>query len=149
MNNIVAVASQLSVDHYLFRFFGAGVTVINIYFTFLAIDIISGYIKALKKHNWSSAINHVGLMTKFYSVATIVAAAALDEISPLVGVNISFSLAFVWTVLLILYEMGSFLENAYEAGVKVGFLQKWLSIFEENVTGDKQVNKEEQDQSNR
>ncbi|MFZ4844554.1 phage holin family protein [Enterococcus casseliflavus] len=117
----------------LFWFFGGGVSVLNIYFVFMAIDIFTGYLKALKQHRWMSAINHVGLMTKFQTLITIFAAAVLDDIAPLIGIALPLNLAFMWTLLLILGEIGSVLENAYESGLKVDFLHKWLAVFNESV----------------
>ena len=120
-------------NDYLFRILGGGVTVLNIYFTFLGIELFTGYLKALKNHNWKSAVNHIGLMKKFQTLLTIFVAAVLDELAPQIGITLPFNLAFVWTVLLILGEVGSVLENAYESGAKVDFLQKWLAVFKENV----------------
>jgi polar amino acid transport system substrate-binding protein len=41
--------------------------------------------------------------------------------------------ALIWTALLIIYEIGSILENAHEFGLKVTWLQKWLRVFERDV----------------
>ncbi|MFR0815827.1 MAG: phage holin family protein [Enterococcus casseliflavus] len=80
-----------------------------------------------------SALNLEGLFSKFIALATIFAAASLDKVAPVVGISLPINIALVWTVLLIIYEISSVLENAYESGIKVGFLQKWLAVFKENV----------------
>jgi len=43
------------------------------------------------------------------------------------------NVALIWTALLILYEIGSILENAHAFGLKITWLQKWLRIFEQDV----------------
>ncbi len=43
------------------------------------------------------------------------------------------NVALIWTALLILYEIGSILENAHAFGLKIAWLQKWLRVFERDV----------------
>ena len=130
---VFVLMGRHDLNDYLFRVFGGGVTIIGIYFALVGMDLLTGYFKALKNHRWMSAVNHIGLMVKFQTLATIFAAAVLDKLAPLVGIELPFNLAFIWTVLLILGEIGSVLENAYESGAKVDFLHKWLAIFNESV----------------
>ena len=51
-------------------------------------------------------------------------AAALDKLAPVVGIDLPINVALVWTALLILYEIGSILENAHAFGLKIAWLQK-------------------------
>ena len=78
-------------------------------------------------------LNLQGLLTKFITFSTIICAAALDKIAPTVGVTLPINVALIWTALLIIYEIGSILENAHEFGLKITWLQKWLRVFERDV----------------
>lgn len=80
-----------------------------------------------------SSINLYGLFTKFITFSTIICAAALDKIAPVVGIKLPINVALIWTVLLIVYEIGSILENAHDFGLKITWLQKWLRVFERDV----------------
>lgn len=125
--------------------FGGSVPVMGIYLTMVGLDIATGYFKALKSHSWMSAINLYGLFTKFLAFATIIVAAALDKIAPVVGVTLPINVALIWTVLLCLYEMGSILENAHEFGLKIVWLQRWLKVFED-VAEEKAPDKTDENQ---
>lgn len=120
---------------------GGGLTIISIYLTLVLLDILTGYVKALKKHNWLSSINLEGLLTKFVAFTTIIAAAAVDKVAPFLSVTLPVEVALIWTGLLCVYELGSILENASLMGVKVNWLMKWLQVFEEQVTEEKKVGK--------
>lgn len=113
--------------------FGGSVPIMGVYLTTVGIDILTGYAKALKAHSWKSAINLYGLLTKFLAFATIICAASLDKVAPVVGITLPINVALIWTVLLILYEIGSILENAHDFGLKVSWLQRWLDVFEEKA----------------
>ncbi|WP_311815262.1 phage holin family protein [Enterococcus pseudoavium] len=113
--------------------FGGSVPIMGVYLTVVGLDILTGYIKALKSHSWRSAINLVGLLTKFIAFGTIICAAALDKVAPVLGVTLPINVALIWTVLLIVYEIGSILENAHDFGLKVVWLQRWLQVFEDTA----------------
>lgn len=49
------------------------------------------------------------------------------------NVALPINVALIWTALLILYEIGSILENAHAFGLKIAWLQKWLRVFERDV----------------
>ena len=108
--------------------FGGSVPIIGIFLSMTGLDLLTGYGKALK-----SSINLYGLFTKFITFSTIICAAALDKIAPIVGITLPVNVALIWTVLLIIYEIGSILENAHDFGLKITWLQKWLQIFESKV----------------
>lgn len=128
--------------------FGGSVPIMGVYLTMVGLDIVTGYCKALKTHSWASALNLFGLLTKFLAFATIIVAAALDKIAPIVGITLPINVALVWTVLLCLYEMGSILENAHGFGLKIVWLQRWLQVFED-ATEDKSPKKaDKEDQEN-
>lgn len=113
--------------------FGGSVPIMGIFLTMVGLDLFTGYGKALKSHTWVSSINLYGLFTKFITFSTIICAAALDKIAPVVGIKLPINVALIWTVLLIVYEIGSILENAHDFGLKITWLQKWLQVFERDV----------------
>lgn len=123
--------------------FGGSVPIMGVYLTMVGLDILTGYIKAMKSHSWKSAINLVGLLTKFVTFGTIICAAALDKLAPILGVTLPINVALIWTVLLIVYEIGSILENAHDFGLKVAWLQRWLQVFEDDAEDKAPKNKEE------
>lgn len=126
-------------------FFGGGVPVIGIYLAFVGLDILTGYIKALKDHSWMSSVNLYGLLTKFVAFITIIMAAGLDKIAPILGVQLPINVALIWTILLCLYEAGSILENAHAVGLKTHWLLKWLHVFEETANA-KSPDEEKEDE---
>lgn len=129
----------LGLNEVLVHLFGGGLTIMTIYLTLVLLDILTGYIKALKKHDWRSSINLEGLLTKFVAFTTIIAAAAVDKVAPFLSVTLPVEVALIWTGLLCVYELGSILENASLMGVQVDWLMKWLHVFEEKVPLEKKV----------
>lgn len=128
--NLLTIVSGGTLIDYLF---GGSVPIMGVFLTMTGLDLFTGYFKALKNHTWVSSINLYGLFTKFITFSTIICAAALDKIAPVVGITLPINVALIWTTLLIVYEMGSILENAHEFGLKITWLQKWLRIFERDV----------------
>lgn len=124
------LASGLAV---FYQIFGGGLSIITIYLTMVLLDIVTGYASALKYHSWQSSLNLEGLFTKFGALMTIVAAAGLDKLAPVLGVQLPVNVALIWTGLLCVYEFGSILENASLLGVKIDWLMKWLAVFEEKL----------------
>lgn len=129
----------LGLNEVLDHLFGSGLTIISIYLTLVLLDILTGYIKTLRNHNWLSSINLEGLLTKFVAFTTIIAAAAVDKVAPFLSVTLPVEVALIWTGLLCVYELGSILENASLMGVKVTWLMKWLAVFEEKATEEKKA----------
>ena len=121
---------QIPLINYLF---GGSLPIMGVFLTMVGLDLTTGYGKALRSHTWVSSINLQGLLTKFITFSTIICAAALDKIAPTVGVTLPINVALIWTALLIIYEIGSILENAHEFGLKITWLQKWLRVFERDV----------------
>ena len=128
----IMITAGGTIFHYIF---GGGLTIMNIYLTMVLLDISTGYIGALKYHCWQSAINFEGLFTKFGALLTIVAAAGLDKVGPILGIQLPVNIALIWTGLLCAYEFGSVLENASLLGVRIDWLMKWLAVFEEKLDG--------------
>lgn len=142
---LLVLVSGGTIMNYLF---GGSVPIMGVYLTVVGLDILTGYMKALKTHSWSSAINLYGLFTKFIAFATIVCAASLDKIAPVVGITLPINVALVWTVLLIVYEIGSILENAHDFGLKIVWLQKWLQVFEDKAEEQAPKKPDSEDQEN-
>lgn len=125
------------------QLFGGGISIISFYLILVLLDLVTGYLGALKYHCWQSAMNFEGLLTKFAALLTIIAAAALDQIAPLLEVQLPVNIALIWTGLLCVYECGSILENASLLGVKIHWLMQWLAVFEERL--DQEEGKHEKD----
>ncbi|WP_413488075.1 phage holin family protein [Carnobacterium divergens] len=121
------------INHLLEFIFKGGSPVMSLYLTALLLDLITGYIKALKDHNWRSALNIEGLLIKFVTFFTIVAAGIIDDLAPLMSISIPINIAFWWTIILTIYELGSILENMGEMGVNIGFLKKYLGILQDTI----------------
>lgn len=128
--NLLANASGGTLIEYLF---GGSVSIMGVFMTMVGLDLTNRYVKALKNHTWVSSINLYGLFTKFITFSTIICTATLDKITPIVGITLPINVALIWTALLIVYEVGSILENAREFELKITWLQKWLRIFERDV----------------
>ncbi|WP_438790306.1 phage holin family protein [Enterococcus sp. DIV0756] len=79
------------------------------------------------------SINLYELFTEFITFSTVIYAAALGKLDPVVGITLSINMILIWTTLLILYEIGSILENAHAFGLKIAWIQNWLRVFERNV----------------
>lgn len=128
--NLFATSTGETFINYLF---GGSLPIMGVFLTMTGLDLLTGYGKALKSHTWVSSINLYGLFTKFITFSTIICAAALDKLAPIVGITLPINVALIWTVLLIVYEIGSILENAHDFGLKITWLQKWLRVFERDV----------------
>lgn len=128
--NLFATSTGETFINYLF---GGSLPIMGVFLTMTGLDLLTGYGKALKSHTWVSSINLYGLFTKFITFSTIICAAALDKLAPIVGITLPINVALIWTVLLIIYEIGSILENAHDFGLKITWLQKWLRVFERDV----------------
>lgn len=131
--NLLAIISVETLIAYLF---GGSVPLIGVFLTMTGLDLFTGYAKALKSHTWVSSINLYRLFTKFITFSTIICAAALDKIAPVIGITLPINVALIWTGLLIVYEIGSVLENSHDFGLKITWLQKWLRVFERDVGKD-------------
>lgn len=131
------------VKEILLYLFGGGTVVISLYLTALVVDLITGYAKALKEHNWHSSLNIEGLLIKFVTFFTIIAADVIDRLAPLINVTIPLNIAFWWTIILTIYELGSILENVGQMGINIGFLSKYLGILQDQVETKKDDEKDE------
>ncbi|WP_311907686.1 phage holin family protein [Carnobacterium divergens] len=121
------------INHILEFIFKGGSPVMSLYLTALLLDLVTGYIKALKDHNWRSSLNLEGLLIKFATFFTIIAAGIIDDLAPLMSISIPINIAFWWTIILTIYELGSILENMGEMGVNIGFLKKYLGILQDTI----------------
>lgn len=142
MMNLFALLSGKGLISYLF---GGSLPIMSVYLLLMGLDLVTGYTTALRTHRWVSAVNLYGLFTKFIAFSTIICAASLDKIAPLVGIDLPINVALFWTVLLIIYEISSILENAQAVGLKIGWLQKWLKVFEDKTEHGPPVDKDDQE----
>lgn len=133
---VIGFCFLVGTNEVLAHLFGGGIPVMGIYLMLVLLDLLTGYVKALRGHNWLSSLNFEGLLTKFAAFVTIIAAAAVDKIAPFLSVQLPVNVALIWTGLLCIYELGSILENASELGVRIGWLMKWLQVVEEAVDGE-------------
>ncbi|MGX7420066.1 phage holin family protein [Carnobacterium gallinarum] len=115
--------------------FGGSLPIMGVYLLAVFIDLMTGYVVALKSHNWHSAINLWGILTKLTTIFAIIAAAILDNIGPFFGIVIPINIALWATGFLTLYEISSILENFAGLGIKLGFIKKYLGIFNEQMNG--------------
>lgn len=128
--NLLEIGSKGTLINYSL---GGSVPIMGVFLTMFGLNLTTGYVKPLKSHTWVSSINLYGLFTKLITFSTIICAAALDKIAPTVGITLPINLALIWTTLLIVYEIGSILENAHGFGLRIAWLQKWLRDFERDV----------------
>ena len=113
--------------------FGGSVTLLGLYSLVVGIDIITGYMKGLSEHNWRSALNIQGLAVKFVSYMAVISAAVIDQLAVLIGVALPVNVAFWACFFLIMYEIGSILENLGQLGVNVGFVKKYLGVLRDST----------------
>lgn len=125
--------------------FGGSIPLLGLYSLVMGIDILTGYLYALKEHNWRSALNIQGLAVKFISYTAVISASVLDNLAILIGFVLPINIAFWACVFLILYEMGSILENLSILGIEVGFIRKYLGIVQDLTEKETNTNKEEQE----
>ena len=113
--------------------FGGSVTLLGLYSLVVGIDITTGYMKGLREHNWRSALNIEGLGVKFISYMAVISAAVIDQLTVLIGVALPINVAFWACFFLIMYEIGSILENLGQLGVNVGFVKKYLGVLKDSA----------------
>lgn len=136
-----------SLEAFIHSLFGGSVPIMGVFLTMVGLDLFTGYGKVLRSHTWVSPINLYGLFTKFITFSTIICAVALDKLAPIVGIKLPINVALCWTVLLIIYEIGSILKDAHDFGLRITWLQKWLRVFERDVgeAPDQSVDKDDQE----
>lgn len=78
---------------------------------FIALDMVTGLIKAFKKKNYTSSIMREGLFHKCGSVLCVVFGILVDYAQTLVDIGVSVPVALSLCVYVILMEIGSIIEN--------------------------------------
>lgn len=126
--NLLSIVTGGTVINFLI---GGSLPIMSIFLTMVELGLTTGYFIA--SHTWVSSINLYGLSTKFITLSAIIRAAAVDNISPTVGITLPIKVALIWLASLIVYEAGSILENAHEFGLKITWPQKWRGVFERDV----------------
>ena len=78
---------------------------------FIALDVITGLIAALKNHTYKSEVMRQGLFHKCGEILAIGFAYGCEYAFPIVGISISVPLAGSVLIYIIIMETGSILEN--------------------------------------
>lgn len=78
---------------------------------FIALDILTGLIKAFSTGNYRSIKMREGLVHKLTETVAIAFGFLADYALPVVGVSISFSIASAMVIYIVLMEAGSIIEN--------------------------------------
>ncbi len=80
---------------------------------FILLDVISGFVAALKNNEVSSSVMREGLFKKCGSIMLVIAAVAVEHIGTYVGMDDSITVAIVLSVgaLIVIMELTSVLEN--------------------------------------
>lgn len=80
---------------------------------FILLDVVSGFVAALKNNEVSSSVMREGLFKKCGSIMLVIAAVAVEHIGAYVGMDESITMAIVLSVgaLIVVMELTSVLEN--------------------------------------
>lgn len=78
---------------------------------FIALDIISGLIAALKNHTYKSEVMRQGLFHKCGEILAICFAYGCEYAFPIVGITVTIPLAKYVLVYIVIMETGSIIEN--------------------------------------
>lgn len=91
--------------------FGKASDLIYIYVCTMLLDIFSGYLLALRKRKWSSKISNTGIWKKCANIILMMIGAVLDSLLVKLNIHLDWSIAALFTALLIVTELGSIVGN--------------------------------------
>ena len=94
---------------------------------FIAFDIITGLLKAIKHGNVKSAIMKEGLLSKFSEVIILVLMYVIEYLFPLININLNLPLVQCVAVYIIIMELSSIIENIGKINPELA--NKLSSIF--------------------
>lgn len=98
-------------------------------FLFIVVDFITGCIKACKNGNWKSAIMKQGLFSKLGEVLTIVVMYMLENVLPIININVGIPFVQGLSIYIIIMELGSIIENL--GAISPELAEKLTSIFDD------------------
>ena len=79
--------------------------------SFIALDIITGLIGAIKNHNYQSSVMREGLFHKCGEILAIVFSYGCEYAFPVIGIDVSIPIANSVMIYIVIMETGSILEN--------------------------------------
>lgn len=78
---------------------------------FIAFDILFGFLQALTNQTFESQIMRKGLFHKLGEILCYLFGVVSNQVLPMIGVAVPFSLANAITIYIVIMEIGSILEN--------------------------------------
>jgi len=78
---------------------------------FIALDMLTGIVKAFKEKNFTSSVMREGLFHKCGSIITVVFAVLVDYAQTLVDLGVSIPITIAVCSYIVLMEIGSIIEN--------------------------------------
>ena len=114
---------------------------------FIALDIISGFISAIKNKEYQSSIMREGLFHKSGEILAVVFAYFVEFSLPIIGISTNLPIAQSIMVYIIVMETGSIIENIGKLSPELrGVLTKYISSNlpreEKEVKGKHERNEE-------
>ena len=101
----------------------------------IGFDVLTGWIKALKKGKFKSTVMKKGLLSKVTEMIILVLMYVLEHYLPMINVNLGLPLVALVGVYIIIMELASVIENV---GAINPALQKKLSyIFADFINSEK------------
>lgn len=98
-------------------------------FVFIAVDYLTGILKALKKGNWKSKVMKKGLISKLGEVLALVLMYLLEYLLPLIDIYTNIPFIQALSIYLIIMELGSIIENLGQINPDIA--DKLQHIFED------------------
>ena len=78
---------------------------------FIALDMITGIVKAFKEHNYTSSVMREGLFHKCGSLLCIVFGVLVDFAQSYIDIGVNVPVAFAICTYIVAMEIGSIIEN--------------------------------------
>ena len=107
---------------------------IIVVFAFIALDVVTGIIKAFSTGSYRSLKMREGLVHKLTECVAVAFGILVDYSLPIIGVTISFSMFSALVIYVVLMESGSIIENVGVISPALG--AKLSSLFSDTGAGD-------------
>lgn len=107
---------------------------------FILLDVLSGFIAALKNNEVSSSVMREGLFKKCGSIMLVIAAVAVEHIGAYVGIDETVTAAIVLSVggLIVIMELTSVCENICKLNPDIP-IAKVFDLFGINTSHDDEI----------